>query len=177
MSAEKEQTSGEHQATGDADGDSTRDARVRVIIQQLRLVVRAIQKHSRWIEAQSGVSGAQLWAMWELFTAPGMRVSDLSRTLSIHQSTCSNMLDKLEDKGLVKRERGGPDQRVVRIYLTPRGTDILAGAPRPAQGMLTHALHKLSDESQQQLAHTLAQLVNVMDVGEEGAALEPLTDT
>jgi DNA-binding MarR family transcriptional regulator len=177
MSLEQHHISGEHQATGETEGDSKRDERVRVIIQQLRLVVRGIQKHSRWIEAQSGVSGAQLWAMWELFTAPGMRVSDLSRTLSIHQSTCSNMLDKLEDKGLVRRERGGPDQRVVRIYLTPQGTDILAGAPRPAQGMLTHALHKLSDESQEQLARTLGELVSVMDIGEEAAALQPLMDT
>jgi DNA-binding MarR family transcriptional regulator len=159
-----------------ADNESRRDKRVRGIIQQLRLVIRASQKHSRWIEAESGVSSAQLWAMWELFAAPGMRVSDLSRSLSIHQSTCSNMLDKLQDKGLVKRERAGPDQRVVRVYLTAQGTDILATAPRPAQGMLTHALHKLSDESQQQLEQALDQLLEVMDFCEDGAALEPLND-
>ena len=177
MATEQEQISPAQQATGDNASQSMRDERVHIIIKQLRLVVRASQKHSRWIETQSGVSGAQLWAMWELFSAPGMRVSDLSRCLSIHQSTCSNMLDKLQDKGLVKRERGGPDQRVVRIYLTRQGTDILAGAPRPAQGILTHALHKLSDESQQQLADTLCQLVSVLDFGEEDAALEPLTET
>lgn len=93
-----------------------REAQTRVVVQQLRIVYRAMQEHSRWVEKQCGVTAAQLWALWELAARPGMRVSELSQALSLHQSTTSNLLDKLEKKDLVARRRGGPDQRVAIIY-------------------------------------------------------------
>jgi DNA-binding MarR family transcriptional regulator len=154
--------------------EDERADQVRNILQNLRMVFRSIQSHSRWVEKQCGVSGAQLWAMWELFASPGLRVSDLSAKLSIHQSTASNMLDKLENKGLVKRERRGPDQRVVRLFLTGEGTHLLADAPRPAQGALTHALHQLSDNTLDQLDSGLGRLIQAMVFTENDAGLEPI---
>jgi DNA-binding MarR family transcriptional regulator len=155
--------------------ESVRATQVRSVLQNLRRVFRSIQAHSRWVEKQCGVSSAQLWAIWELSTQPGLRVSDLSIIMSIHQSTASNMLDKLEDKGLVRRERRGPDQRVVHLYLTDEGTRLLANAPRPAQGALTHALQQVSDEALAQLDTGLEQLIRSMDADENEAGLEPLT--
>ena len=114
-----------------------RDAHVRSIVQQFRIIFRSIQDHSRWVERQCGVSAAQLWAMFELSAHPGIRVSELSKALSIHQSTASNMLDKLEKKGLVARKRKSSDQRVVRLYLTDKGAELVAPAPRPAHGALS----------------------------------------
>lgn len=153
-----------------------REESLRAILQHLRIVFRSIQEHSRWVEKQCGVSAAQLWAMWELFAEPGLPVSRLSRVLSVHQSTASNMLDKLEKKGLVRRERSGPDQRVVRLFLTPEGVNLLAMAPRPAQGALTDALQRLPDQAIRELASNLALLVAAMRVKVEKAALYPLTE-
>lgn len=157
-------------------GGGVRSQQVRAVVQTLRVVFRAIQSHSRWVEGQCGVSAAQLWAMWELFAAPGLRVSELSQALSIHASTTSNMLDKLEAKALIRRERGGPDQRVVRLYLTVQGTELLAGAPRPAEGAVTHALHQVSDETLAQLSSGLAGLIAAMRGADHGAALQPLSE-
>jgi DNA-binding MarR family transcriptional regulator len=154
----------------------SRDQSVRAVLQHLRIIFRAIQEHSRWVETQCGVSAAQLWAMWELFTEPGLPVSRLSHVLSVHQSTASNMLDKLERKGLVRRERGGPDQRVVRLYLTSEGTALLANAPRPAQGALTDALQRLPDQVLKEVESGLVMLVGGMRVKDQKAALQPMTD-
>ena len=144
------------------------------IVQDLRIVVRTIQAHSRWVEKQCGVSSVQLWAMWELFASPGQKVSDLSRVLSIHQSTASNMLDKLEQKDLIKRDRSGPDQRVVQLFLTKKGSQLLSGAPRPAQGAVQDALKSMSDEELRSLKSGLDALISHMTVSEEGAALKPI---
>jgi MarR family transcriptional regulator, organic hydroperoxide resistance regulator len=113
------------------------------VIRQLRVVYRALQNHSRSIEKTCGVSAAQLWALWELHRAPGLRVGDLSQRLLIHPSTASNMLDKLEGKHLVERRRTGMDQRVVSLFLTDRGETLLQAAPAPAQGDLNRALQAL----------------------------------
>ena len=152
-----------------------REEAIRNVLQQLRVVFRSMQAHSRWVEKQCGVSGAQLWAMWELFAEPGLRVSDLSRKLAIHQSTASNMLDKLELKSLIRRDRSGPDQRVVRLYLTAEGTQLLGAAPRPAQGAIIHALQQLGDENIEQLNSNLLQLIAIMDFTKAAdAGMQPL---
>lgn len=153
---------------------TTRDEVAKNIVQDLRIVVRTIQAHSRWVEKQCGVSSVQLWAMWELFASPGQKVSDLSRALSIHQSTASNMLDKLEEKGLIKRDRSGPDQRVVQLFLTEQGSQLLSTAPRPAQGAVQDALKNMSDIELKSLKSGLDALINHMSVSEDGAALKPI---
>jgi len=153
---------------------AVREHMSKAVVQNLRVVVRTIQAHSRWVEKQSGVSGVQLWAMWELFALPGQKVSQLSKTLSVHQSTASNMLDKLEDKSLIRRDRSGPDQRVVRLFLTQKGSDLLSTAPRPAQGAVQDALRRLSDKDLKSLKTGLDALITQMSVSEDGAALNPI---
>jgi DNA-binding MarR family transcriptional regulator len=161
---------------GQQPSDEHRLVRTRAVLQQLRIVFRSIQAHSRWVEKQCGVSGAQLWALWEVFDSPGVRVSDLSRMMSIHQSTASNMLDKLEAKRLLRRERGGPDQRVVRLYLTEQGKQLLTNAPRPAQGAIYHALQQLPDDGLEQLQDSLDQLVRLMDFKDGEARMRPMSE-
>lgn len=153
-----------------------RAERIRAIVQDLRVVFRVTQAHSKWVEKQCGVSAAQLWAMSELAANPGAKVSELSRALSIHQSTASNMLDKLEVKGLVKRERAGKDQRVVCLFLTDEGTELLARAPQPAQGAITHALEQLPAGQLDELERGLDALVDAMSGVDLEAAMQPLSE-
>lgn len=161
---------------GDEAPLSEREERMQVIVKAFRLVFRAVQEHSRWVEKQCGVSAAQLWAMWELMENPGMRVSELSENMSIHQSTTSNMLDKLEKRGLLKRERRGPDHRVVQLYLTDAGAALVAESPRPAQGALNYAVSRLPDHVVESLGENLELLLSLMKVTDTTSALEPLSE-
>lgn len=140
------------------------------ITKQLRVVFRAVQSHSKTVQQQCGLSSAKLWMMWELFANPGVKVSELARALTIHPSTCSNMLDQLEDKGLTRRSRSKTDQRAVHLFLTEEGTQLLAIAPRPAQGTLSMALEHLSDSHLTYLEEGLSQLIQAMQVKDEVAA-------
>ena len=144
------------------------------ITRQLRVVFRVVQAHAKTVEKNCGLSGAKLWMMWELFATPGIKVSDLARTLSIHPSTCSNMLDQLEAKKLVKRDRSKTDQRTVHLYLTETGTTLLAKAPRPAQGTLSEALERLSDAHLNHLEVGLEQLIEAMHCKNDKAGMIPI---
>ncbi len=156
--------------------DDPRFIRFQTILKNLRIIFRSTQAHSRWIEKESGLSAAQLWMMWELFNEPGLTVSRLAKALSIHQSTCSNMLDKIQKKELVYRERSTSDQRVVRLYLTEKGAALLAKAPRPAQGTLTDVLLRLPDEVLGELQSGLGQLVDALKIVDEKAGMIPITE-
>lgn len=147
---------------------------MKTITKQLRVVFRAIQSHSKAVEQSCGLSGAKLWMMWELFANPGLKVSELAKALTIHPSTCSNMLDLLENKDLVRRDRSKSDQRAVHLYLTERGTELLAKAPRPAQGTLSEALEHISDSHLQNLEKGLTKLIEAMQVKDKEDGLKPL---
>lgn len=157
--------------------NKTKDKRfqqIQTIKSHLRVLFRSIQQHSKTVEKECGLTSAMLWMMWELFSTPGMKVSQLANALSIHASTCSNMLDKLETRGLIKRKRSGKDQRAVHLYITNKGSALLAKAPRPAQGALSGALEKLGDHDLDKLAEGLTVLIGSLKTKDEDAEFKPI---
>jgi DNA-binding MarR family transcriptional regulator len=134
------------------------------VLRRFRLIFKAVQQHSQWVETCCGVSSAQLWVLWEINGKPGIRVTELAEAMSIHQSTASNLLLKLTQKALVTRERDQQDQRVVSLYLTELGKETLAKAPSPAQGILKHALFQLPDPTLDAMRISLEALIHEMNI-------------
>ncbi len=147
------------------------------VLQQLRELFRVSQQHFQRIESLCGVSGSQLWALSEVSRAPGITVSQLAQKMSLHLSTSSNLLDKLEAQALIRRKRGSDDQRIVRIYLTATGQRILKRAPRPVEGMIPEALSKMPERALQSLRRDLGRVLDLASVRNRRAALKPLADT
>lgn len=147
------------------------------VLQRFRVLIRTAQRHSQWIERQSGVTGAQLWALQELSEQPGLRVGELANLMALHQSTASNMIDRLETQGVVRKERTAADQRVVRLFLTDKGCDLLAAAPSPARGVLPEALRMLAVEDLTQLQGDLDVLLRQIKAMDEGFGMQPLPFT
>lgn len=151
-----------------------RSFHIKTVTQQLRILFKAVQAHSKFVEKQCGLSSAKLWMLHELNAAPGIKVSKLAIALTIHPSTCSNMLDKLEEEGFVCKERSKADQRAVHLSLTDKGHLLLKNAPQPTQGELSGALEKLSDEDLIVLEKGLEKLVQELSSRNENAGLYPI---
>jgi DNA-binding MarR family transcriptional regulator len=147
------------------------------VLRKFRLIFRSVKKHFRWVEQRCGVSGAQLWVMWEIHERPRCRVSDIARSLSIHQSTVSNMLDKLERRALISRRRSTSDQREVRLQLTARGRAVVAVAPGPARGVLVEALNTIPRQTLESLDASLDEVIGAMILRDNPGAMKPLSDT
>lgn len=110
----------------------------------------------------------------EIDTTPGMKVSQLASALTIHTSTCSNMLDKLEAKGLIRRDRQKADQRSVHLYITASGKQVLADAPKPVQGKLTNALNNLNHDQLVALSISLGNLISALNIPDDETGLTPI---
>lgn len=147
------------------------------VLQRFRVLIRTAQRHSQWIERQSGVTGAQLWALQELSEVPGLRVGELANRMALHQSTASNMVDRLETSKLIRKERTSADQRVVRLYLTEDGEALLRRAPSPARGVLPEALRLLDEEALARLQGELDGLLRQIKNLDEGFGMQPLPFT
>lgn len=144
-------------------------------LKQFRVIIAAVRQHFRALEAACGVSGAQVWILAAIAESPGITVSGLSEALSVHISTASNMLDKLDKAGLVKRTRSETDRRIVNLYLTTKGQSALDRAPRPLTGLVPHALENMPETALAQLHADLGLLIQQMKYVDLSAADKPLS--
>lgn len=144
------------------------------VLQRFRVLIRTAQRHSQWVERRSGVTGAQLWAMQELGEVPGLRVGELAKLMALHQSTASNMIDKLETTGLLRKERQPSDNRVVHLYLTEAGSQLLEAAPSPARGILPEALRRLEIPALERLQADLDSLLVQLHCLDQAFGMQPL---
>lgn len=146
------------------------------VLQQFRFIFKSVKKHFQWVEQETGVSGSQLWALAQIAATPGIRVTELARALAIHQSTASNLIDKLVQRKLIRRERRGSDQRVVRLHPTRPGLAIVAKAPRPIEGVLPDALMRLPEADLLKLDAMLKGVTQLMRVRDASGRRTPLAD-
>ena len=145
-------------------------------LMKFRLIINSIKRHYQWIEKQSGIKGAQLWALWELYRAPGLRVNELGKAMAIQQPTASNLVDKLVKAKLIVRRRSTTDQREVRLFVTSAGKKLIRQAPKPSRGLLPEALHSLPQASLSQLDELLILVLERMGPIDKKSMKKPLSD-
>ncbi|BDU77331.1 MarR family winged helix-turn-helix transcriptional regulator [Mesoterricola sediminis] len=135
---------------------------VQACMQDLRLVVKALETYSRSVERRFGLTGPQLWALWELGRSGPCALKDLAARMKLDPSTVVGVVDRLVLKGLVVRNPDPADRRRVSLVPTPRGEALLIAAPHPAQGHLLAGLEALEREQVETLRGALRTLVQVM---------------
>ncbi|MBK8120921.1 MAG: MarR family transcriptional regulator [Sulfuritalea sp.] len=146
------------------------------VLRKFRLIYGSVKKHFRDVEKACGISGSQIWILRDIATSPGTGVSRLAERLSIHQSTCSLLVEKLVGAGLVSKTRATSDQRRVGLKITGAGMQLLKIAPGPAEGMLPDALRQLPDVALRTLQVNLDQLINHLTTRNETDAEKPMAD-
>ena len=144
-------------ASRDGGGDTAQ------IVQGLRRIVKALHTYSQEVLAAYALTGPQLWALKTLRQGVPLTVGQLATSLAVHQSSISILLDRLEKRGLVRRLRGRPDRRVVRVVLTKRGAALAADAPDAAQGRLLHALAEMPVVEVRKIRRVVDRLVRAME--------------
>jgi DNA-binding MarR family transcriptional regulator len=128
------------------------------VLKQFRLVYGAVHRHFRAVERRCGLSGAQAWILRELARTPSLGVSELATRLSVHQSTASQLIEKLVSSGHVERVAHEVDARRVQLHLTRKGMACVRRLPEPAEGVLPRALGRLPAASLRALNVNLARL-------------------
>lgn len=146
------------------------------VLKKFRIIYGSVRQHFREVEKSCGITGSQLWVMQEIGNTPGIGVSELAERLSIHQSTCSQLVEKLVGRELVVKERSREDQRRVGLRLAARAVALVRKAPGPAEGVLPEALGALSPEAIAALDASLEQIIRQLQVRDDKLAKKPLSD-
>lgn len=141
------------------------------VLRQFRIVFNAVKTHFRQVERDSGLGGAQVWALSVIAKQPGLGATGLSRALDIHQSTASNLVRGLVERGYVVARREGADRRNVALYIQPEGQQVLERSPVPFSGVLPDALGAIDEVTLLRLESDLARLISQLGADDSAAGI------
>jgi DNA-binding MarR family transcriptional regulator len=139
------------------------DVAISEIMQSLRRIFKAIQDYSHEVSNKFGITGPQLWALKTISQNESLYLSELSKSMYLHPSTITGVIDRLEKKDLVERNRDQKDRRVIYVQLTPKGKRIVKKAPNPIQGKMIYGLGKLRKEQLNSICDSVKKLVEIME--------------
>lgn len=105
-----------------------------------------------------------------------MGISELADRLSIHQSTGSQLVEKLVVRGLINKVRSKEDQRRVGLRVTDEAARLLKNAPGPAEGVLPEALQALPESALLALDNALMEVIGQLHIRDDKLANRPLSD-
>jgi DNA-binding MarR family transcriptional regulator len=96
--------------------------------------------------------------LYKLVMKEGNTVAGLARELDIDPGAMTRSLDRLEAKGLVRRERSTEDRRVVHLVLTEEGRKVARKVPTVLSGVMNGHLRGFSEAEW----HLLLEFLNRM---------------
>src|SRR5690606_38383638 len=118
------------------------------ILRALRRITRSVALHSRQLSAGSNITAPQLVCLRAVIEHGLLTATAISREIHVSPSTVVGILDRLEDKGLIQRERGREDRRIVFVSATEAGRELSKSTPSPLQQKLSDALRSLPELEQ-----------------------------
>jgi DNA-binding MarR family transcriptional regulator len=110
-----------------------------------------------------GVSMAQLHIMYTLQRSGEMTMSHLADVLNVSLSNATGLIDRLEERGYISRERVPTDRRVVLVRVTPDGARMLDEVDALSDALLRSVLGRLPVSQLKVVAHAIAALREAVD--------------
>ena len=101
----------------------------------------------RWYDALVHLEGAE----------DGLRMNELAGRILASKSGLTRVVDRMAQAGLVRRERPAGDRRVVQVFITPEGLEVLRAARGiHHRGIQEHFLQHLGSSDLDALTRALA---------------------
>ena len=114
-----------------------------------------------------GVTSSQGGTILALPISNNLKMNELSTAMGVDSSTMTRMIDQLVDKGLVNRQAGEKDRRLVHIGLTTTGKKLhkeLAGA---LQKFYQDSLDRIPEGERETIIKSMVTVNNAINKGLE----------
>ncbi|MBO6940453.1 MAG: MarR family transcriptional regulator [Deltaproteobacteria bacterium] len=135
------------------------------VLTAIRQIVRRVSEHSKQLSREVGLTVPQLLclkAIGEAGAEEALTLAGLAQRVQLSSATVSRIIDRLVRAGLVSRERGTTDRRLVRIRLTEAGEDRFESLPKPLQEEFLQKLYALPAEEREELVVALQRIADLM---------------
>jgi len=136
----------------------------RRLMRSIRRIIRAVDQHSKALHHQEDITTPQLVCLSAVIKHGPLTLKALSKDVDLSSSTLVGIVDRLELKGLVTRQRSVQDRRQVMITATDLGQQTAHRSPSPLQQKLTQTFSTLPELEQATLALALERVVSLLGV-------------
>jgi DNA-binding MarR family transcriptional regulator len=92
-----------------------------------------------------GLSLVHLNVLTVLDTDGPLPMRALAESLDVSQASATGIVDRMEQRGIVERQRDEADRRVIRVALTDEGRGLIAGLAAERRDHLARILDRLTE--------------------------------
>ncbi len=150
------------------------ESRVSDALVAIRRIVRAAEFASRDLARTTGLTPSQLIVLQIVAREGEPGAGAIAEAARLSQATVTALLDKLEARGLVIRNRGSQDRRRVSVELTEEGRRALADMPDVLQDRFAARFENLADWEQASIIAGLERVAALLHA--EGIDASPVLD-
>ena len=119
---------------------------------------RMIRRHFDRRASGMGVTSAQWRALAWLGHEPGLKQVELAERLDVEPITACRIVDRLEEAGLVERQRDPGDRRAWRLALTDKSQPIFQRLGALAEEMSTDLFGSFGEQEVELMRAKLARI-------------------
>lgn len=129
----------------------------------LRKIIQAIEMNSKKLVKRVGLTGPQLVILIEIARCGEVTAGEIAQAVSLSQATVTGILERMENRGLIVRQRNHQDKRRIMVRITDTGKKILEEAPPLMQEAFVERFSSLQEWEQTMILSALQRLVSIMD--------------
>lgn len=115
------------------------------------------------MQATFGVTGPQRLVLRIVGTFPGLSAGDLARTLHVHPSTLTGILQRLVARGLLRRLTDPSDARRVQLEVTAKGKRLTVPSVGTVESAIKRLMATWSDSELNVTRRTLTAIAEELD--------------
>lgn len=133
------------------------------VLVALRQIIRATDLHSKQLSKISGLTAPQLLIMQTIRRVGEITIGTLAREISLSQATVTTILDRLEKRDLIRRQRSETDKRKVYVQLTASSEKLIQNSPALLQTSFIRQFERLQDWEQNLIISALQRVAGMMN--------------
>ena len=101
-----------------------RSSELDVLLTSLRVLMRAVDGYRRDLVDAHDLGHAEYLTITELMIRAPLRAIDIQARTGLAQGSVTALLDRLEQRGLIARQRPPENKRTLSVTLTPAGLEL-----------------------------------------------------
>lgn len=133
------------------------------ILKAIRKIIRAIDLNSKKNLKKYNLSGPQLLIIKDLSDHGSCPVGSLAKRISLSHATVTEIIDRLEKKGHVKRIKSEEDKRKIFVVLEEKARNVLEQKPTLIQEKFIDEFTKLPDWEQSLILSNFQKVAFLME--------------
>lgn len=129
----------------------------------LRRVIRATDIYSKKLAKTTGLTAPQMLLLQTIRSRGELTIGELATAMNLSQATVTTIMDRLEKRQLVSRQRSTVDKRKVHARITLEAASTIEQAPVPLQQNFSTRFDALDEWEQTMIISSLQRVAKMMD--------------